>query len=96
MKAITAAGKPRWSLLPYSVLADVVAALEDGARQHGARDYLVRPPQDAPVELWFDAAMRHLTAWRRGEAVDPDSGLPHLARAIASLLILEEVRRYRS
>lgn len=96
MKAIYAAGKPRWSLLSYDVLSDVVTALEEGAERSGARDYLVRPPSEAPEELWFDAAMRHLTAWRRGEAIDPTSNVPHLARAIANLLILEEVRRHRS
>lgn len=38
--------------------------------------------------IYVDACRRHLTAWFEGEDCDPDSGLPHLAHALACLAIL--------
>jgi hypothetical protein len=38
--------------------------------------------------VYYDAAMRHLQAAFEGEEADPDSGLPHLAHAMACLVIL--------
>ncbi len=40
------------------------------------------------ASIYYDAASRHLNAWFEGEAVDPDSGLPHLAHALACLAII--------
>lgn len=40
------------------------------------------------VTIYVDAARRHLAAYFEGEDVDPDSGLPHLAHALACLAIL--------
>ena len=40
------------------------------------------------ASIYFDAASRHLNAWFEGEATDPDSGVPHLAHALACLAII--------
>lgn len=78
-------GKPRWSLLPIGVMRDIIAVLE-----HGAVKYSVGNWQhvDEPGRRYYDAAMRHIDARADGEKNDPDSGLPHLAHAIASLMFL--------
>jgi hypothetical protein len=34
--------------------------------------------------------MRHLTSWWEGENVDPDSGLSHVTKAIATLTVLRD------
>ena len=39
----------------------------------------------------MDACLRHINLHRRGEEVDPESGLPHLAHAVACLMFLLEV-----
>lgn len=39
------------------------------------------------LRRYAGAAMRHMAARQRGEILDPESGLPHLAHAIASLMI---------
>lgn len=75
--------KPRFSLLPQ--LGPVVAVLEFGARRYGVGNWQHVP--DAR-QRYFDAAQRHLWAWWDGQTLDPDSGLPHLAHACASLLFL--------
>jgi hypothetical protein len=76
--------KPRWTLLPWDVLADVVAVLEHGARKYAPNNW----KHVQPKERYADAALRHLTAWLRGERIDPESKLPHLAHAICSLMFL--------
>jgi hypothetical protein len=43
---------------------------------------------DTSKPRYFDAAQRHLWAWWEGEARDPESGLPHLAHAVACLLFV--------
>jgi hypothetical protein len=83
-------GKPRLSLLPWDAVLAVVAALDFGARAHGETDDDIpnweRVP-DAHRRYW-NACMRHLIARRRGEFLDPESRLPHLAHAAADALIL--------
>lgn len=79
------AGKPRWDLLPFEALAVVVAVLTFGARKYA-------PDNWRSVEGWrwryFRAALSHLAAWWRGEKLDPESGLPHLAHAACCVLFL--------
>lgn len=79
------AGKAQWHLLPWSAVASVVAVLEYGARKYSADNW--QRVVD-PGERYFSAALRHLVAWRGGERLDPESGLPHLAHAVCSLLFL--------
>lgn len=42
--------------------------------------------------IYVDAAKRHLNAWFEGEDTDPDSGLPHLAHALATIGILVDAQ----
>jgi hypothetical protein len=77
------AGKPRFSLLPWRELWSVVSVLEYGAVKYGENNWQKVP--DAP-RRYFDAAMRHMSAWRAGERDDYESGLPHLSHAICCLL----------
>ena len=42
-------------------------------------------------ERYMDACLRHINLHRRGEEVDPESGLPHLGHAAACLMFLLEV-----
>lgn len=67
--------------------ATVLGALGllDGALKYGRsnfREIGVR------ASIYVDAAKRHLNAYFEGEDADPDSGLPHLAHALACLAIL--------
>ena len=42
------------------------------------------------VSVYYDAAMRHLMSYWEGEDIDPDSGLPHIVKAIACLFVLRD------
>lgn len=39
-------------------------------------------------DRYYAAAMRHLLAWRRGETVDPESGLSHLKHVATNIMFL--------
>jgi hypothetical protein len=43
----------------------------------------------------FGAAMRHLWAFWKGEEIDPESGLPHLAHAAWNIFTLLNYAKYR-
>lgn len=84
------AGKPRWDLLPFAALGDVARVLEFGARKYAPDNWRL-------VEGWrwryTRAGLGHLVAFARGEKLDPESGLPHLAHAACCVLFLLELDR---
>lgn len=59
--------------------------LLDGMLKYGRSNW-----REAGVRasIYVDACKRHLNAWMEGEDTDPDSGLPHLAHALACLAII--------
>jgi hypothetical protein len=77
--------KPRWSLLPSGTIDQVIAVLEFGAKKYAVNGWTDVPNAKT---RYYDAAMRHLDAWYRGEKNDEESGLPHLAHAACCLLFL--------
>lgn len=44
------------------------------------------------ASIYVDACKRHLDAWFEGEEVAPDSGVPHLANALACLAIIVDAQ----
>ena len=78
-------GKERWSLIPAGTIKQVLSVLEFGAVRYEVDNWMHVP--DAR-RRYYDAMMRHVEAWWLGEVKDADSGLPHLAHAVACLLFL--------
>ncbi len=80
-------GKPMYNLLPADALEEVVKVLTYGAIKYNEpidqeNWRLVKNPQPR----YFSASQRHLWADHRGEEIDSESGLYHLAHAISGLL----------
>jgi hypothetical protein len=75
------------STLSMPVMLEVAAAMLEGARKYGRHNYRVIGVR---ASVYFDAAFRHLSAWWEGEDVDPDSGLSHVTKAIATLTVLRD------
>lgn len=75
------------STLSGPVMMEVGAAMLEGARKYGRHNYRVA---GARYSVYYDAAMRHLLAAWEGQDVDPDSGLSHLSKAIATLAVLRD------
>ncbi len=81
--------KPPLSGIPGPVLFEVGAALLEGALKYGRHNYRVAGVR---ASVYYDAALRHLIRWWEGENNDPDSGLSHITKAIASLVVLRDAQ----
>lgn len=85
-----AVGIQKWrqfTTVPMTVLAEVGVAMLEGARKYGRHNYRVAGVR---TSVYVDAAMGHIMQYWEGENIDPDSGLPHIDKAIASLMILRD------
>ncbi len=83
--------KPRAGLMLSSfanALYDVSLVTSHGAAKYKAEGW--REVENG-IERYWDASIRHLLGSRH-ENDDPESGLPHLAHAICSLLIVYELQ----
>ena len=86
-------GKPSWSLLPQHTTREVVNVLTFGAAKYDRENWR-KVPQ---LQLrYYDAAMRHIDAYRGGEQLDPESDLHHLAHAICCLMFMVEDQAIKS
>lgn len=79
--------KVPFSTVPAPVIAELGLAMLEGALKYGRHNYRV---SGVRASTYYDAAMRHLTAWWEGEDIDPDSGLPHPVKAMACLAVLRD------
>jgi hypothetical protein len=77
--------KLRWSLLPLTSVQEVVQVLEYGATKYAPDNWMKVP--DAQDRYW-DAATRHIMAWKMGEKKDSETGKSHLAHAVCCLLYI--------
>lgn len=75
------------SAVPFPVLWELGVAMQEGAMKYGRHNYRAVKIRGS---VYFDAVMRHVTTWWEGEDVDPESGLNHITKAIASLVVLRE------
>jgi hypothetical protein len=77
--------KPRWSLLPFESLFEVVEVLTLGAKKYAPDNWKYVPNAE---RRYVDAALRHFTSWIAGEKNDPETGKSHLAHVMCCLLFL--------
>jgi Domain of unknown function (DUF5664) len=80
-------GKLEYGLLPPNALEETVKVLTFGAQKYERNNWI---HVDDGVRRYFDALQRHLWAWKKGEQLDPESGLHHLAHAMCCLMFLYE------
>lgn len=74
--------KNKWTLVPPEAMDDVVSVLTTGADKHGDFGW-----EDRTADEYVDAAMRHISEYRKGVTADAETGKPPLAHAAADLLI---------
>lgn len=87
-----AVGIRRWrqfATVPMTVMCEVGVAMLEGARKYGRHNYRV---SGVRASVYVDAAKGHIMQYWEGEDTDPDSGLSHVTKAIASLVVLRDAQ----
>lgn len=82
-------GKPPITLLDRDFLEGTAQVMRFGAEKYDRYNWC----GGISHTRLADAAMRHLIAWASGEDIDPESGLPHIDHASASLNMLRGTQR---
>lgn len=82
--------KTRWDLLDWPAMDEMAKIMTIGAATHGNTSW--RETTDG-LDRYFSAAMRHLSAWKKGENRDRDSGQRHLVHAMCNMMILCDLTR---
>lgn len=80
-------GKPEFRLIPQQALEDVAKVMSYGAKKYAPDNWRKVPNGH---DRYLDAALRHINAHLRGDVSDDESGLPHLAHAVCSLMMAME------
>lgn len=82
-------GKPPISLLDRDFIEGTANVMAFGAKKYDRYNWCGGIAHTRLV----DAAMRHLVAYASGEDLDPESGLPHIDHAAASINMLRGNQR---
>ena len=77
-------GKLPLDLIPYQALAGAAAVLEYGAQKYKPNNWRLGLSW---TQTW-SSLQRHLWAWKEGEDLDPETGLPHADHAMCQMLFL--------
>jgi len=77
-------GKLRYDLIPPEALEDLARVLTYGANKYTDNNW----QQGLKWSRVFASLMRHMWAWWRGQDLDEESGLPHLAHAACNVFFL--------
>lgn len=78
-------GKPDWSIMPLTLLEEVVRVWEYGERKYARWNWAKGMKWSVP----YACIMRHLSAWWwKGERNDNESGYHHLAHVICNVMML--------
>lgn len=78
-------GKLDYTLVPFEGLDEIVKVLMFGAKKYDRDNWR---HVDNAAQRYAAAAFRHMTAYNKGEHVDQETGLSHLAHAGCCLLFL--------
>ena len=87
-KDVIGSRKLAFSVLPWRVLVGVALGMLEGACKYGRHNYRA---VGVRASVYFDAVVaRHLTQWWEGEDIDADSGVHHIDKAIAGLMVMRD------
>lgn len=78
--------KPMMALLSPFALEQIAQVMTFGAKKYSADNWR----GGFKYSRLISAVLRHITAYMRGEAKDPETGLSHLAHASCGLMMLLE------
>jgi hypothetical protein len=77
--------KIRMDLIPFAPLEEIAKVLSYGSKKYADNNWQ-QVPEAIPR---YEAAMlRHISAYKQGQVLDHETGLPHLAHAGCCLMFL--------
>jgi hypothetical protein len=82
-------GKPQMSLISSTALVELAKVMSYGSGKYQPHNWR----KGFKWSRIMDAAMRHLIAYNGGERVDSETGITHLAHAMANLMMLIEFEK---
>jgi len=88
-KTVHGISKPGIEGVPVAPIFMVGEVMRLGIRKYGLTNWRHDP---ISASVYYNAAMRHLLSWWDGENLDSESQLPHLAHAVACLMIMLDAR----
>lgn len=77
-------GKLQWTLMPFQQLEDVVKVLMNGAKKYSVDNW----KKCDDTKRYEDALMRHVVAYIKGDKLDSEDNISHLAHAVCNCLFL--------
>jgi hypothetical protein len=86
-------GKTDWSLMPWECVEEINKVLEFGARKYSSDNW-----RNGTGFSWtrvLSSLLRHTFAWARGEDLDKESGLSHLAHMGCNVIFLIYYNRHK-
>lgn len=75
------------SCVSSPVMYELGLAMLEGALKYGRHNYRA---VGVRYSTYYDAVLRHLTAWWEGQDIDPDSGVHHLIKAMACINVVRD------
>jgi len=76
-------GKLRWDIFPLEQVEKGIEIMMQGMDNYGLDNW-------RGLEDWriYNALMRHIQNWKKGEKIDSESGKTHLAHALVNVVFL--------
>jgi hypothetical protein len=68
-------------------LFEIGNGMTEGMCKYGRHNYRAFGVRSS---VYYDASMGHLMDWWEGQDLDPESGLSHVTKALASLVVLRD------
>lgn len=87
-------GKTDWSLMPFEAIEEINKVLDFGAKKYAAHNW--RTGTGFRYTRVLSSLLRHTFAWARGEDLDPESGLSHLAHMGCNVVFLIYYNKYKT
>lgn len=86
-KDVVGIKKVPFTTVPMNVTAEIGLAMMEGALKYGRHNYRAIGVR---TSVYIDAALRHISAFWEGQDIDPDSGISHITKAMACLIVLRD------
>lgn len=89
-KQAAGAAKVPFFAIPWGVVSEAALGMGEGAVKYGPHNW--RESGGVEAMTYIAGTMRHLVAYVLGEDTDAASGLPHVVKAISSLMVLRDAQ----